>query len=114
MIMIILLGGIISGQLQAQDKQGIFRDTLDNKLDLSHYVINMHGFIPFPMIISEPALGNFGGAMALVFMSPKKNAKEEEKFHFPDITGVAGLYTLNNTWGVGALRQGSFPSIGMR
>jgi hypothetical protein len=113
-ILIILLGGIISIKIQAQEKQGMFRDTLDNKFDLSHYVINMHGFVPYPIIISEPALGNFGVGLALVFMSPKKSVKNEEKFHFPDITGVAGLYTLNKTWGAGALRQGSFPSIGLR
>jgi hypothetical protein len=110
----ILLGGIITVHSRAQVQQGVFRDTLDNKFDLSHYVINMHGFVPVPMIISEPALGNFGGALALVFMTTKKNVKEEEKFHFPDITGAAGLYTLNNTWGTGAFRQGSFPSIGLR
>jgi hypothetical protein len=114
MILIILLGGVISIQSQAQEKKGMLRDTLDSKFDLSNYIINMHGFVPYPMIISEPALGNFGGALALVFMSPKKNTKEKDKFHSPDITGVAGLYTLNNTWGAGALRQGSFPSIGLR
>jgi hypothetical protein len=105
---------IYHNQIQAQEKEGMFRDTLDNQFDLSDYIINMHGFVPWPVIISEPALGNFGGAMALVFMSPKKSASEEEKFHFPDITGVAGMYTLNNSWGVGLLRQGSFPKIGMR
>ena len=90
------------------------KDTLDQKLDLSDYLINMHGFVPWPVIISEPSLGSFGLAMALVFISPKKTAKKGEQFHFPDITGVAGMWTLNNTWGVGGLRQGSFPKIGMR
>lgn len=90
------------------------KDTLDQKLDLSDYLINMHGFVPWPVIISEPSLGSFGLAMALVFISPKKTAKKGEQFHFPDITGVAGMWTLNNTWGVGGMRQGSFPKIGMR
>lgn len=112
--MIILLGGIINYQLRAQEKKVSFKDTLDHKFDMSDYVINMHGFVPWPIIISEPALGNFGGAMALVFMSPKKCMGGSDQFRFPDITGVAGMYTLNNSWGGGALRQGSVPKIGMR
>ncbi len=98
----------------AQKPKLNLNDTLDNKLDCSDYLVNLRGFVPVPMIISEPALGNFGGALALVFMTPKKSIKDISRFHFPDITGVAGMYTLNNSWGIAALRQGSFPSIRMR
>lgn len=111
---LILFTGILSVQVLSQEKKFNLKDTLDNKLDLSDYVINMHGFVPYPVIISEPALGNFGGALALVFISPKKSAKAGEKFHFPDITAAAGMYTLNNSWAAGLFRQGSFPSLGMR
>ncbi len=113
-IIIILVGLISSSTLHSQDHKVTLKDTLDNAFDLSDYVINMHGFVPWPVIISEPALGNFGGALALVFMKPKKSLHGEDKFRFPDVTGVAGMYTLNNSWGAGALRQGTFPSIGMR
>jgi hypothetical protein len=107
--------GMMLTSVQAQEKKKTsLKDTLDNKLDLSDYVINMHGFVPYPMIISEPALGSFGIALAAVFISPQKNGKSKDRYRFPDITGAAGLYTLNNTWGVGALRQGSFAKIGMR
>jgi len=95
-------------------KKVTFKDTLDHNLDFSDYLINMHGFVPWPVIISEPALGSFGIAMALVFVSPKKSAKGADQFRFPDITGVAGMYTVNNTWGGGAMRQGSVPKIGLR
>ncbi len=99
----------------AQKKTSTFKDTLDHKFDMSNYIINLHGFIPWPTIITEPALGSFGLALAAVFISPQKSSgKSEDAYRFPDITGIAGMYTLNNTWGVGALRQGSFPSIGMR
>ena len=113
-MLIILIGCLISLPIQAQDHKGMLRDTLDNRLDLSDYVINLHGFVPYPVIISEPALGNFGGALALVFISPKKNTKNTDQFYFPDITAVAGMYTLNNSWAAGAFRQGSFPSLGLR
>lgn len=98
----------------AQDKKLVLRDTTDGQMDLSDYIINLHGFVPFPILISEPALGNFGGALGLVFISPKKNVSKEEGFHFPDITAIGGLYTANNTWGLGVFRQGSFPKVGVR
>lgn len=104
----------VLAKVKQPKKKFNLKDTLDNKIDMSDYLINMHGFVPYPVIISEPSLGSFGLAMALVFISPKKSAKKGEQFHFPDITGVAGMWTLNNTWGVGGLRQGSFPKIGMR
>lgn len=111
---LIILSVMISISVQSQDRKLDLKDTLDNKLDLSQYVVNLHGFVPYPVIISEPALGNFGGALALVFISPKKNSKNTDQFHFPDVTAVAGMYTLNNSWAAAALRQGSFPSIGLR
>lgn len=103
-----------SVKVKPAKKKVTFKDTLDNALDFSDYLINMHGFVPWPVIISEPSLGNFGLALAIVFISPKKTATKTEQYHFPDITGVAGMWTLNNTWGVGATRQGTFPKIGMR
>ncbi|HRZ20242.1 MAG TPA: hypothetical protein P5184_01150, partial [Bacteroidales bacterium] len=99
---------------ESKEKQSIMIDTLDHKLDWSRYLIEMHGFIPWPSIVSEPALGDFGLAMALVFISPKASAKAKANYTFPDITGVAGMWTLNDSWGVAALRQGSFPKARMR
>ena len=58
------------------------KDTLDHQLDMSDYLINMHGFVPWPVIISEPSLGSFGLALAIVFISPKKSAKKEEQRPF--------------------------------
>jgi hypothetical protein len=104
--------------LIAQDtlnhKHSPLKDTVDHKFDVSNYLINMHGVLPLPSIITEPALGNFGVALALLYIQPKKNAKGVRSYRYPDITGVLGLYTLNNTWGAGAFRQGSFPAIGLR
>jgi hypothetical protein len=110
----ILLCSVFSVHICAQEKKVSLKDTLDNRLDLSDYVINMHGFVPYPMIISEPALGNFGGALALVFMTPKRSMGESNQFRFPDITGAGGLYTLNNSWGALGFRQSSIPKIGLR
>ena len=123
LLLIVLLAAITGAFAQTQQpqqtqqpgkKKSIMIDTLDHKLDFSWYLMDMHGFIPWPSIISEPALGDFGLAMALVFISPRESEKAKANYSFPDITGLAGMWTLNNSWGVAAFRQGSFPKIGMR
>jgi hypothetical protein len=122
-LLILLFPAIIGAFAQTQQpqqsqqpvkKESIMVDTLDHKLDFSWYLMDMHGFIPWQSIISEPALGNFGLAMALVFISPKESAKAKANYVFPDITAVAGMWTLNNSWGLAALRQGTFPKARMR
>lgn len=98
----------------AQEDKVSLRDTLDGKLDLSEYIIKIHGFIPVPMIITEPAVGNFGIAMGLVFISPRATKDDKRGTLFPDLTAAFGLYTLNKTWGAGLFRMGSFPKVGLR
>ncbi len=89
------------------------RDTLDGKLDLSSFLIDAHGFVPVPVIITEPALGGFGGLLAPIFITPKKVEGHGENIA-PDITAVFGMYTVNGSYGAGAMRRGSFPKIGIK
>ena len=84
----------------AQKKQRALIDTLDNALDASHYLNNLHGFLPVISPITEPAVG-YGAAVAGLFFIPKKEA-ESKKFQMPDVVGIAGGYTENKTWFVGA------------
>ncbi len=44
----------------AQEKQKTFIDTMDNALDVSYYLNNLHGFLPIISPITEPTVG-FGG-----------------------------------------------------
>jgi len=120
-ILLLSIGTLASAQTEQPDqtrpspeKKSVMIDTLDHQLDFSRYLIEMHGFIPWPSIISEPALGDFGLAMALVFISPQASARAKANYAFPDITGIAGMWTLNNSWAVAALRQGTFPKAKMR
>lgn len=46
-----------------------FKDSLDHKLDLSDWVISTKGFIPVPVLITEPALGGLGGGLFPVLFS---------------------------------------------
>lgn len=110
--LILFLSALYIG-VYAQKKKISFKDSLDHKLDLSDYIIDANGFVPVPVIITEPALGGFGGGIVPVFL--KKNPpyidsiKGERKVTpvAPNITGGAAVYTVNNTWFAGIGRSGT-------
>ncbi len=93
------------------------RDSQDGAFDLSDVLINAHGFIPVPAIITEPALGGFGGGAALVFMQPPKHRETAPTgFHRPPqptITMAGGMYTVNNSWAVMGGHRGSWEKYGI-
>ncbi|MFN7689154.1 MAG: hypothetical protein ACK5OP_15605 [Sphingobacteriales bacterium] len=60
-----------NGQVRRKDRS-IMKDTLDGKLDFSRYMVDAKGFLPIPLVITEPALGSFGFVIAPVFLTPKK------------------------------------------
>jgi hypothetical protein len=96
------------------DSISIFKDTLDHKLDLSRFIIDAKGFVPVPMIITEPALGNFGLALGALFLTPKKRPEGYKGYIPPDVTAGFGMYTANNSWALGALRIGNIPKYGIK
>ncbi len=84
----------------SQKKQRALIDTLDNALDVSYYLNNLHGFLPIISPITEPAVG-YGAALAGLFFIPKKETADK-KFQMPDVVGAAGGLTQNGTWFAGA------------
>lgn len=72
-----------------------FKDTLDGAFDVSSFLDKPQGFIPIPIIITEPAVG-YGGGLAALFFHPQK--KEYDVNVPPNITGIVGLGTTNKTW----------------
>ncbi len=93
-----------------------FRDTLDHRFDMSDFLINKNGFMPIPVIITEPSLGGFGGGLAPVFIEVNKSRNVKGKIipMPPNITAVMGGGTLNGTWFVGGGRVGSISKWGVR
>jgi hypothetical protein len=73
-----------------------FFDPDDGQLDLSYFLENPRGFLPIPIVITEPAVGYGGGAGGL-FLRPHKEAGAEG-WARPDISGVGGFATQNGTW----------------
>jgi hypothetical protein len=89
------------------------RDSLDGAFDLSDYIIDANGFVPVPYIITEPALGGFGGALVPVFIKKRPPYVDSVKGKAvytpipPDITGGALAYTVNGTWLAFGFRSGT-------
>ncbi|RFM27309.1 BamA/TamA family outer membrane protein [Deminuibacter soli] len=98
----------------AQKKHISLRDSADHGFDLSDYIINANGFVPVPIIITEPALGGFGGGLVPVFIKKRQPYMDSVKGQLkitpiaPDISGAMGAYTVNNTWMLGGFRSGTF------
>ncbi len=93
-----------------------FRDSLDNCFDLSDFVLNKKGFVPMPLIITEPALGGFGAALAPIFIQQNKPKElNGKKIPMPpNVTAVFGGYTLNDSWAIGGGRTGAIPQWNIR
>jgi hypothetical protein len=73
-----------------------FVDPDDGQLDLSDFLATPRGFLPIPLIVTEPAIG-YGGGAAGMFLRPRTEAGSEG-FARPDISGVGALGTQNGTW----------------
>jgi hypothetical protein len=74
-----------------------FFDPKDGQLDLSALLEDPRGFLPVPLIVTEPAVG-YGGGMVGMFLRPRKDAGDEG-WARPDISAIGGFGTQNGTWG---------------
>ena len=63
----------IGSAVNAQEKKKhiSLKDSTDGAFDLSDFIIDANGFIPVPILITEPALGGFGGGLVPVFLKKK-------------------------------------------
>lgn len=62
------------------------------------------GFVPVPIIVTEPAVGGGFGLLGQYVSAPTSQGAS------PDRTMVGGVITGNGSWGGGLLRQGTFAS----
>jgi len=112
-VSLILLFLVFWGSAQERKKSISLKDSLDGAFDLGTYITEANGFIPIPYIITEPALGGFGGAIAPIFIKRRPpyidsiNGDRRVTPVPPDITGGVAAYTLNDTWLTAAFRSGT-------
>jgi hypothetical protein len=116
---ILLFGAVFAVGCQAEEtnffssvKTGFLKEVIDpqdGKLDVSEYLGKATGFLPIPILITEPAVG-IGGGFALLFFhdsiqnraelsKKKKQNGSPVKVPPPSVSGVAGFGTENGTWG---------------
>ncbi|MBC7006174.1 BamA/TamA family outer membrane protein [Photobacterium sp. BZF1] len=87
-----------------------FTDPVDGKFDMGDYLAeNAYGFLPVPIIITEPAVGYGGGAMG-IFLHESESEKKQRKqlaqqsleggaqLIPPAVTVVGAAGTENGTW----------------
>jgi len=96
---------VLSFQVSGQER-GVFTDPEDGALDASEWLLERKGFLPVPIIITEPAIGYGGGAALLWFRESigEAAAKSRERGRLtpPDIYGAALAATENGTTLMGA------------
>ena len=78
-----------------------FSDPEDGALDMSEFMIDYKGFLPVPLIITEPAVG-YGGGLGLMFVRNSLRERREEGTETghvtpPDVFGAAFAATENGT-----------------
>ena len=101
---------------------GIFTDKLDGNLDASRYLSeNAYGFLPVPIIITDPAVDGGLGMMGLFFheskeeqaarlktMQDESNDKASHSLMPPSISAAFGAYTGNDSFFIGGGHLGFF------
>jgi hypothetical protein len=72
-----------------------FRDPEDGRVDISDFLAKPRGFLPIPIVITEPAVG-YGGGAAAMFLRPRE-AAGAEGWARPNISVAGGFATENGT-----------------
>lgn len=86
--------------LNGQKKPSAFKDSLDNAFDVSTYLIENNGILPFLIPITEPAVG-FGAIIGGAYFVNK-----EDPTHKKDVAALTGGITTNGTWILGGAYLG--------
>ena len=105
--LLVVLAVLIATPAFSQDKN-IFRDPEDGEFDASAWLLDKKGFLPVPIIITEPAIGYGGGAALLWFRESIGERKARGRLTPPDIFGAAFAATENGTTLIGALGMVTF------
>ena len=97
-----------------------FVDPDDGRFDASRFLAdNAYGFLPMPIIITDPAVDGGLGAVGLFFQESEeqkvkrlealRNAEDDARFLLtPSVSAVAAAITGNDSWFVGGGHMGFF------
>ena len=99
-----------AGARAGEGLRELFKDPEDSRLDASQWLVGRRGFLPVPLVITEPAVG-YGGGLALAFFhrneAPSPGAGPDGKrAQPPSISAVMAVGTENDTRLAGAAHLG--------
>jgi hypothetical protein len=80
---------------EAPPEPSRFRDPDDGQFDVSSFLEKPRGFLPVPVVITEPAVG-YGGGMVGMFLRPRAKAGEQG-WARPNISAIGAIGTENGT-----------------
>ena len=69
---------VFAGQVPAEER-GLFTDPEDGALDASEWLLDRKGFLPVPILITEPAIGYGAGAALLWFNESIRERQQGER-----------------------------------
>ena len=101
MLLVVLLFPGISAAQSDSKKKVSFKDSLDNSLDMSDYLLNKKGILLVPTLITEPSVG-YGAAGGAIYF----HSAYTKKHGPPSMSGVVGGGTQNGTWFGGVFHVG--------
>ena len=78
-----------------REKTAELFDPADGQFDVGPVLERASGFLPLPIIVTEPAVG-FGGGIAAMFLRPRRELGKEG-YARPDLSLVGGVFTENGT-----------------
>jgi hypothetical protein len=90
-----------------------FIDPEDGMFDLGGAIEGGFGFVPVPIIITDPALG-VGGGVALSYIHPTDTSVAEDRRSPNSVTGLAGMATTNGSWLAGVGHKHYFANDSVR
>ena len=95
-----------------------FIDPKDGKFDASNWLIERSGFLPVPVIVSDPAVGYGGGLAVLFFHEPEEDSQKTGDDDVltlpPSVSFGAGIYTENESWAGAGGHFGSWKEDSLR
>jgi hypothetical protein len=116
LLLLALLTLVFPATPHADSSKSKFKDPETGEFDVSMWLEGRAGFLPVPIIITEPAVG-FGVGLFLNFFHSRKDSLKWDRapdgamdvakdFIPPSVTGGGGFVTENGTWGGGVYHQG--------
>jgi hypothetical protein len=99
----VLLALLFAAHAQAADDRGVFTDPEDGAFDASAWLLDKKGFLPVPIIVTEPAIGYGAGAALLWFRESLGERQAQGRLSPPDIFGGVFAATENGTTLAGVL-----------